>query len=354
MGIDHSTLMIERSIFLFKKNGLFGFIIPNLLLKGYQYSHLRKFILENTNILNILDYGDKIFKGVQMPTCILIFQRAKSPNLNSKILFKVANEKEHTFIESQIHQEIYTKTENYSFLPINDKILLILKRVQKHSIELGSLTNITRGLELGKKHKDIISHRESNTYPLLTGEDIDRYQILNCKYLRSITLKQYEKNPQIFESPKIILREAGKQIIATYDDDKYYSLRTLYNINLTSSNYALKYILGIINSSIIQFYYEILYKSKTDIFPKIRVAQAKSLPIRAIDFSSSDDKKLHNRLVALVDVMLDLNKKIQNVEGRAKEQIQRQIDKTDREIDNLVYRLYGITEEERKIIEETR
>ena len=55
--------------------------------------------------------------------------------------------------------------------------------------------------------------------------------------------------------------------------------------------------------------------------------------------------------MSLVNVMLDLNKKIQNVEGRAKEQIQRQIEKTDREIDNLVYRLYGITDEERKIIE---
>ena len=44
-------------------------------------------------------------------------------------------------------------------------------------------------------------------------------------------------------------------------------------------------------------------------------------------------------------------KKIQTAKGRKKEQIQRQIEKTDREIDNQVYRLYGITDEERKIIE---
>jgi hypothetical protein len=50
-------------------------------------------------------------------------------------------------------------------------------------------------------------------------------------------------------------------------------------------------------------------------------------------------------------MMLDLNKKIQIARGSRKNQIQRQIEKTDKEIDDLVYELYGITEEERKVIE---
>ncbi|HEY4715896.1 MAG TPA: hypothetical protein VII00_02200 [bacterium] len=49
--------------------------------------------------------------------------------------------------------------------------------------------------------------------------------------------------------------------------------------------------------------------------------------------------------------MLDLNKKIQTAKGSEKEQLQRQIEKTDREIDELVYKLYNIADEERKIIE---
>lgn len=55
--------------------------------------------------------------------------------------------------------------------------------------------------------------------------------------------------------------------------------------------------------------------------------------------------------MALVDAMLNLNKKIQTAKGNEKEQIQRQIEKTDREIDEIVYKLYGITEEEKNIIE---
>lgn len=70
-----------------------------------------------------------------------------------------------------------------------------------------------------------------------------------------------------------------------------------------------------------------------------------------IDFLNNYEKKYHDDLVGLVDVMLDLNKKLQDFKGSEKEQIQQQIDKTDKEIDQLVYKLYGLTEEEIKIIE---
>jgi len=50
---------------------------------------------------------------------------------------------------------------------------------------------------------------------------------------------------------------------------------------------------------------------------------------------------------------MNLNKKIQTAKGNAKEQIQREIDKIDKEIDNIVYKLYGITEEEKKIVEQS-
>jgi hypothetical protein len=57
-------------------------------------------------------------------------------------------------------------------------------------------------------------------------------------------------------------------------------------------------------------------------------------------------------MVKLVDSMLALHKQLAEARSNAQKTIiQRQIDSTDREIDRLVYELYGLTEKEVKIIE---
>ena len=75
-------------------------------------------------------------------------------------------------------------------------------------------------------------------------------------------------------------------------------------------------------------------------------------PVRSINFSDLDEKGHHDSIVNLVESMLILKKQLSTAKSEAqKEVIQRQIDSTDREIDKLVYELYGLTEEEIKIVE---
>jgi len=75
-------------------------------------------------------------------------------------------------------------------------------------------------------------------------------------------------------------------------------------------------------------------------------------PVPALDYGNPADVSRHNRMVALVDSMLGLHKQLAAANSEAQKGIlHRQIDATDAEIDNLVYELYGITNEERKIIE---
>ena len=70
-------------------------------------------------------------------------------------------------------------------------------------------------------------------------------------------------------------------------------------------------------------------------------------PIRTIDFTKPDEKKMHDDLVSLVEKMLDLHKQVQKASfDSEKEPVQRQIEATDRKIDELVYELYELTEEE--------
>jgi hypothetical protein len=88
-------------------------------------------------------------------------------------------------------------------------------------------------------------------------------------------------------------------------------------------------------------------------FTKIRTNQIARLPIPTIDFSDAADKSRHDRMVDLVELMLDLHKRISAAKTEhEKTVLQRQIDATDKQIDNLVYELYNLTEEEIKIVEE--
>jgi len=76
------------------------------------------------------------------------------------------------------------------------------------------------------------------------------------------------------------------------------------------------------------------------------------LPIRSIDLSNSEDVALHDRMLQLVNQMLTLNEQLAIAKmSQEKTPIQRQIDATDRQIDQLVYELYGLTEEEIRIVE---
>ncbi len=76
------------------------------------------------------------------------------------------------------------------------------------------------------------------------------------------------------------------------------------------------------------------------------------LPIRLITFSDPTDKALHDRVVRLVDVMLELHKlKAVSITQVEQEQLQRQIAVTDQQIDELVYELYGLTEDEIAVVE---
>jgi hypothetical protein len=78
----------------------------------------------------------------------------------------------------------------------------------------------------------------------------------------------------------------------------------------------------------------------------------RSLPIRPIDFTSPADVARHDRMVSLVVRMLDLHKKLA-AEGapHVKTVLQRQIEATDKQIDALVYELYGLTAEEIAVVE---
>jgi len=88
------------------------------------------------------------------------------------------------------------------------------------------------------------------------------------------------------------------------------------------------------------------------VFAEVKVIYVERLPIRTLDFNKPAEKKMHDRMVQLVEQMLALHKQLLEAKtGHEQTLIQRQIDATDRQIDKLVYELYGLTPEEIAIVE---
>jgi len=114
-----------------------------------------------------------------------------------------------------------------------------------------------------------------------------------------------------------------------------------------------KFILSVVNSRLLSWYFcQINLVARRDDFPKTIIKQTRELPFPSIEISGKADKIRRDRLINLVDAMLALNdKSVASKSEAQKGMIRRQTDATDREIYRLVYELYGLTEDEIKIVE---
>jgi hypothetical protein len=113
-----------------------------------------------------------------------------------------------------------------------------------------------------------------------------------------------------------------------------------------------QYLLGILNSRLSTFYLRKVSSTFRGGYIALNRQYIEQLPIRTINFSDPADKARHDRMVALVTQMLDLNKKLQVARlEQEKTLLSRQIEATDASINKLVYELYWLTDEEIKVVE---
>ena len=111
--------------------------------------------------------------------------------------------------------------------------------------------------------------------------------------------------------------------------------------------------LWIVNSYLINKYYELTSLESGRALAQTDIETLNTLPIRTINFDDPTDKAHHDRMVELVETMLKLHKDLQAAKtDHDKKLIQRQIAATDKQIDQLVYELYGLTDKEVRIVEE--
>jgi len=350
-------LFIEKGLeFLLAKKGFLSFIVPNTLLTQEYYQSLRKTILK-FRLDSITAYQYPVFDNAVVETVVLVIQNIGQTG--NKIDIIHCDNKTMNFQIHQIEQNIYLDTHSNAFLVKIDKSIFKLKaKLDKAGLLLKELVNINQAIALKyDRSKSLFKDRKAANYkPVIDGRNIQRYTLDWDGYYLAYDVKKIHscKRTDIFEAKeKIFFRRVGDRLIATYDNAQFYALNTLVVITLfEETSVSLKYLLGLLNSHLLNFYYLTYLKSTKKVFSEIQARQLAEIPIRIIDFSNPSEKAIHDKLVSLVDRMLDLHKKKNSMPPSSeREKVEREIAVTDEKIDNIVYGLYGVREEERKVIE---
>ena len=188
--------------------------------------------------------------------------------------------------------------------------------------------------------------------PLLVGSDVDRYRINwpGRRYIRYGEWLMYPSDQTVMENPKIVLRQTSSTIRACLDEDAYYCQNSTFII--ASDRIELRALLGMLNSAVVAFAYRMGNPQTGKVFAEIKPSVVKQLPI--VDLAGAETMtETWKEISELVSRMLGLQKRL--CESRAEHEtsvMSREIVATDRRVDRLVYKLYGLTDKEIRIVEE--
>jgi len=396
---DSFNYFIGKSLTVVKKDGIVGVIIPNNYLFQHEYAKARLYILDNYDFNYAINLGDNVF-AVTAPSCIII---VRNRNTKQKIL-KVTDlrDVERNILSKKIFEIKFDEIDNRKIkempdyiIPMNiaaseitSKILLKFPKTIDNicdEVASGISTGCDKAFRVDNKTIKEKTLEKDILYPVIIGREIHDYyspestdyKIIfttrdtkkkDCpniiKYLEGFSDKLSKRSEvkqelmpwwslnrprthELFNAPKIILRQTADSIYAAIETKGYYCLDTILVIKL--KNPAIneyKFLLALLNSSLLRWLYKNLTQETDRIF-----AQVKPINIRKLPIPELENSELKNEIVKIVDLIIGLKHKsitATSVSGNERDKI---ILKTHKEIDNLVYELYGITKEEMKIIE---
>ncbi|TFF86623.1 MAG: hypothetical protein EU551_01045 [Promethearchaeota archaeon] len=322
--INIFNLFIENGIKNLKNQGYLGFIIPDILLTGQTSLKIREYILKTCCIKQIVRIDGSVFPDIGVSNIILILKKENDAESHKKNLIEIIdttveelkNEKS-TNIKNihHIQQDIFDILPNYNFsIDITEENMDKIKKIheklrKKELIYLGDIVKIGRGMEIGKSSKKILSSEDIRNNPSLKNDknlvkviSIDNISPYFLDYFDENFRNKYiiyrKDNGRIFKSgklflgEKLLLKRISNKLIAAIDiNDSYYCLDSVQVIKpLKNSGYDIYYLLGVLNSKILNDYYQLVYGNYKRLFSRVNKSYLIKLPIPKI--SRIDQKEV--------------------------------------------------------------
>ncbi len=415
---DLYVYFIEKSHALLKKGGLFGFICSNKFMRANYGKALRDFLAKRTRIGQIVDFGElPVFENAATFPAIVLTENTQAAKQDFiyapvKHLTFSSLEEEVGAIGGRLDSRALAG-DNWTLANAGE--IDIFEKMKKIGTPLGQYTGgeIYYGIKTGLNEAFVIDRVTRDRLinedkksaelikPFVVGDDVrkyvinskDRYLILipkgwtlarvgnardawkwfssnypavaeHLSPFATAAAKRHDKGDfwwelracdyySEFEKPKILYPDIAKESRFAFASEPLYFGNTVYFIPADDL-----YLIGILNSKLIFSFFKRHASVLGDADKGGRLRwfsqDVVKLPIRHIDFKNKTDKALHDKIVSLVERMLNLSKSLQKAKTpHDTELLERQISATDRQIDSLVYELYGLTPDEIGVIEKS-
>lgn len=390
---------IEKGLDLLRAEGFLSYICPTNFYKRDHGVELRKILTRDYTIKEITDFKDtQIFSGALNYTGIVTIQNNK-PSSDSTIIYKSPSLKasRNSILQSTLSDAIWVFRANNSSA---------IEKIEKWGMPLGNIAAaISEGIVTGSNDVFLVTKKDINKFqfeeyilrPCLRGRDIQRYYYMQPKeyvifpyehrdgrtgvieenrlpknvhsyllgkkkdlsgrgYFEKSNKQWYElwnqRDLNIMETTKIVVPEvAQSNRFALADKDIFYG-DTVCAVTLKESRLGdYLYILGILNSKLIEYYYRETTVPKANKYFIYKTMYLKKIPIFVP--KKSPDMQLKASISRLCKEILELYDKLsqQPENSNRWNELKSEIEETDKKIDEEVYKLYGLTPEEIAIVE---
>ena len=217
---------------------------------------------------------------------------------------------------------------------LNKQLINLLTKLVNNK-KLKDISISKRGAEISKK----VMRETIKGIPSLIGQDMKRYSILWCDTFIDTEHKEFYRLSSFFSNKLIYLRRVDTCLEATISTKPYGFNKNVYGIKVDEKfGYKIKFVLALLNSKLLDFYYKKKFSTKKEeAFPEIQTYLYEQLPLPIVN------QEQQNKVISIVDTILQLKSGNNNADTSSLEN----------EINVIVYDLYGLTDAEIKIIEQS-
>ena len=233
----------------------------------------------------------------------------------------------------------------YELSKIEVKENKVISKIEKVTVSLKEITIIYKGMVVKDRDTVLFEEKKNNKNDFLLGKNISKWKILSKYYTNYDNLqivggtKKLIKHNQV---PRILIRRTGDTLCCAYLGKPALTESTLYSCWSNSQKFSNKFLIGLLNSKVLDYYNKILFITNRQGFPQILMTDLEQLPIKQ---TSTTEQKPFADLVNQILSITQSSDYLQNPQKQAK------VKSLEEEIDQLVFKLYNLTPEEIKIVE---